>query len=66
MNYISFQIKEGLAENIGKLKIGGVEDFSVFTSAVIDEKAFKRITSYVDHAKVNLNIVAGGKYDDRY
>lgn len=58
-------MKEGLAENIKKLKIGPVDDFTVFTSAVIDEKAFKRISGYVDHAKANLSIIAGGKYDDR-
>merc|ERR1712048_1327627 len=35
-------------------------------SAVIDEKAFKRCSSYIDHAKAspNCNIVAGGSYDD--
>jgi 1-pyrroline-5-carboxylate dehydrogenase len=37
-------------------------------SAVIDEKAFKRIKSYIDEAKSSsaLKIVGGGKYDDRY
>jgi len=47
------------------LKIGPVEDFSVFTSAVIDEKAFKRISGYIDYAKANLSIVQGGEYDSR-
>lgn len=58
-------MKEGLVETIRKLKIGPVEDFSVFTSAVIDDKAFKRISGYIDHAKSNLSILEGGQYDDR-
>lgn len=58
------QVKEGIAENIRKLKIGPVDDFSVFASAVIDDKAFKRISGYVDYAKSNLSVVEGGTYDN--
>lgn len=41
-------------------------DFTSFTSAVIDDKAFSRITSYIDHAKSskNLTILGGGQYDN--
>lgn len=48
------------------LKIGDVTDFSSFTSAVIDDKAFVRIKSYIDHARSssNLEIIGGGTYDD--
>lgn len=51
---------------VQKLKIGDVEDMSSFTSAVIDDKAFKRITGYIEHAKnsSNLEIIAGGTYSD--
>lgn len=47
------------------LKIGDVADFSSFTSAVIDERAFKRITGYIDHAhrSAELEVIGGGKYD---
>ncbi|XP_017102569.2 delta-1-pyrroline-5-carboxylate dehydrogenase, mitochondrial [Drosophila bipectinata] len=60
------KIKEGLQCEAEKLKIGDVQDFSSFTSAVIDDKAFKRITSYIEHAKKspNLEILAGGTYSD--
>ncbi|EDV41269.1 uncharacterized protein Dana_GF23503 [Drosophila ananassae] len=60
------KIKEGLLCEAEKLKIGDVQDFSSFTSAVIDDKAFKRITSYIEHAKnsPNLEILAGGTYSD--
>jgi 1-pyrroline-5-carboxylate dehydrogenase len=42
------------------MKIGDPTDFSVFTSAVIDEKAYDRIVGYVQHAKSNLKILQGG------
>lgn len=60
------KIKEGLLCEASKLKIGDVQDFSSFTSAVIDDKAFKRITGYIEHAKKssNLEILAGGTYSD--
>jgi 1-pyrroline-5-carboxylate dehydrogenase len=60
------QIKDGLVAEQKKLKVADVSDFSAFTSAVIDDKAFKRIKSYIDHAKSskNLTILAGGKCDD--
>ena len=45
------------------MKIADVAEFDAFTSAVIDETAFNRISSYIDHAKANLTIIAGGKYD---
>lgn len=60
------QIKTGLIKIRDSLKIGDVRDFGSFTSAVIDDKAFARIKSYIDHAKSSpkLEIIAGGKYDD--
>lgn len=50
-----------------KLKIGDPTDVSTFTGAVIDDKAFKRIKGYIEHAKSsnNLTILGGGKCDDR-
>lgn len=60
------EIKKGLLEIRSKLKVGDVTDFSNFTSAVIDDKAFARIKSYIEHAKSssNLEIIGGGEYDD--
>lgn len=58
-------VKKYLVENIKTFKMGGVEDFSNFINAVIDEKAFDKIAGYIDQAKKDpMNeIVAGGKYD---
>ncbi|XP_043593012.1 delta-1-pyrroline-5-carboxylate dehydrogenase, mitochondrial isoform X2 [Bombus pyrosoma] len=60
------KIKEGLLSLRDALKIGDVRDFTVFTGAVIDATAFKRISGYIEHAKKspNLKIIGGGKYDD--
>lgn len=60
------KIKEGLAETQKGLKMGDVTNFENFMSAVIDKKAFQRISGYIDHAKSgpNTKIVAGGNYDD--
>ncbi|XP_059478701.1 delta-1-pyrroline-5-carboxylate dehydrogenase, mitochondrial [Neocloeon triangulifer] len=60
------QIKEGLLALRDKLKVGPVTEFDSFMSAVIDEKAFNRIKSYIDKAKNSsaLNILGGGQYDD--
>lgn len=64
--FTSSQIKPKLLKLRDDLKIGDVTDFSSFAGAVIDDKAFARIKSYIDHAKSssNLEILGGGSYDD--
>lgn len=54
-------VKEDLAE----FKMGVPDDFSNFINAVIDEKAFDRIASYIDRVKASddAEIVIGGGYD---
>ncbi|MVM39855.1 L-glutamate gamma-semialdehyde dehydrogenase [Spirosoma sp. HMF3257] len=50
---------------LGEIKMGGTEDFTNFINAVIDERAFKKITAYIDEAKKSdqVTIIAGGNYD---
>ena len=45
--------------------MGEVSDFSIFLSAVIDEKSFDRISNYIDAAKADSSctILAGGNCD---
>merc|ERR1712142_714971 len=59
-------IKEGLVETQKKLKIASPLEFDSFTSTVIDDKSFARISGYLNHAKTspNLSVVAGGEADD--
>ena len=49
------------------MKIGSVTEFDTFTSAVIDQKAYNRIVSYIKHANKSpdLEILAGGQYSDK-
>ncbi len=58
-------VKKYIIEDLKSVRMGGTEDFGNFVNAVIDEKAFDSITSYIDGAKKNdMNtIVAGGGYD---
>ena len=60
------KIKDGLLKMRDTLKVGDVTDFKSFMSAVIDDKAFNRIKSYIDHAKSskNVTVLGGGKCDD--
>jgi 1-pyrroline-5-carboxylate dehydrogenase len=54
-----------LLKDIGRLKIGPVEDFNNFVNAVIDEKTFDKLSAIIDHAMADseLEIIAGGSYD---
>lgn len=57
-------IKEKLVTEMATLKMGPTEDFSNFINAVIDEKAFDKITSYIEQAKKDgIEILCGGNYD---
>jgi len=58
-------VKKRVQADLADMKMGGVEDFTNFINAVIDEKSFDKLASYIDAAKndKNCEIVAGGKYD---
>lgn len=59
------EVKEHLLEDVKNIKVGDVEDFSNFMTAVISEAAFDRIARYIDNAKNDplVEILAGGGYD---
>lgn len=59
------EVKGFMLADLAEIKMGGVEDFSNFVNAVIDEKSFDKIASYIDGAKVSADteIVAGGNFD---
>lgn len=58
-------LRPRMDKDIQSFKIGGTEDFSNFINAVIDEKAFDKITSYIDRAKKasDAEVIIGGEYD---
>ncbi|MEZ4973708.1 MAG: L-glutamate gamma-semialdehyde dehydrogenase [Cyclobacteriaceae bacterium] len=58
-------VKKYLLDDLKSMKMGPTEDFTNFINAVIDEKAFDKITGYIEQARKNPQneIIAGGKYD---
>ncbi|MDZ4839306.1 MAG: L-glutamate gamma-semialdehyde dehydrogenase [Bacteroidota bacterium] len=59
------EVRDRAVAMIEDFKMGDVEDFGNFINAVIDEKAFDKITGYIDNAKndSSVKIVTGGTYD---
>lgn len=58
-------IETRMKQFLDEMKMGVTEDFTNFINAVIDERAFRKITAYIDEAKQSdqVTIVAGGNYD---
>jgi 1-pyrroline-5-carboxylate dehydrogenase len=63
---IATQIKEKLIAGVNSFKMGSVEDFSNFITAVIDQKSFDNIKSYIDKASASndATILVGGNCND--
>ncbi len=59
------KIEKYLLEDIASIKIGTPEDFTNFVNAVIDERAFDKISGYIARAKKDpkATVIAGGTYD---
>lgn len=59
-------LKDDLIAETEALTIGSVEDFTNFTSAVIDDRSFGRLKAALDraHATDSIEVLAGGTYDD--
>ena len=59
---IADEIKEKLVAALKTMRMGTVEDFGNFINAVIDEKSFDKIASYINNAKKDkkAKILVGG------
>ncbi|MBT3648542.1 MAG: L-glutamate gamma-semialdehyde dehydrogenase [Flavobacteriales bacterium] len=59
------EVKEGIVEDLASFKMGSPEDPSNFINAVIDKRAFDKISGFIDYAKesADAEIIAGGNYD---
>ena len=53
-------IKDSMVAMIKDIKVGDTRDFRNFMGAVIDQKAFDRISGYLADAKQNATIIQGG------
>jgi 1-pyrroline-5-carboxylate dehydrogenase len=60
------EFKKKYVDEINKIKMGDVEDFTNFMSSVIDKAAFESITGYIKFAKdsKDAEIITGGNFDD--
>jgi 1-pyrroline-5-carboxylate dehydrogenase len=54
-----------MLKELATIKVGGVEDFSNFMNAVIDEKAFRRVSEYIACARKakEAQVLFGGEAD---
>lgn len=63
-NNIWDDVKKYLGEDLASMKMGSPEDFSNFVNAVIDEKAFDKISGYITQAREDgQEILFGGNFD---
>ena len=63
---IAAEVKKKLVEQVKTMKMGTVEDFTNFVNAVIDEKSFDKLESYIKGARKRdaaAKIWVGGKCD---
>ena len=62
---IADEVKKKLVEGVNSFSMGGVEDFTNFINAVIDEKSFDKIGKYIRDVASNAkaSILVGGKCD---
>jgi len=54
-------VRDRAVAMIDDIKMGDIQDFRNFMGAVIDKRAFDKISEYLDDAKKRATIVAGGK-----
>ena len=59
------EIKNNLLNDIKSIQMGDPENFKNFVNAVIEEKAFDKISSYIENGKKDkdLELLIGGNYD---
>ena len=59
-------IQTAVIKDIESFKMGSPADSSNFINAVIDDRAFKKLSGYLDQAKkdADAEIIVGGGYDD--
>ena len=58
-------VKRILVEQVNSFKVGSPDDTSNFINAVIDARAFDKISGYIDYCKAqpDAEIITGGTYD---
>ena len=59
------EVEERILEMTKRIQVGDVRDFRNFMGAVIDRRAYERITGYIEGARKRDKVVAGGKFSDK-
>jgi len=57
-------IRDRMVAMMKEIKVGDVRDFRNFMGAVIDKKAFDKISGYIDDGAKNAKIISGGGCKD--
>ena len=58
------EVRDRVVAMMRDMKMGDVRDFRTFMGAVIDRKAFTKISGYLDDARQNATIIQGGGAND--
>src|SRR4051812_16508874 len=58
------KLRDDLVSEVDALPMGDIADFGNFLGALIDRRAYDKVTRAVDLAKAELEVVAGGTADD--
>jgi 1-pyrroline-5-carboxylate dehydrogenase len=56
-------VRDRMIAMIDEIKMGDVQDFRNFMGAVIDERAFEKITGHIESARKTAKVLAGGTFD---
>jgi 1-pyrroline-5-carboxylate dehydrogenase len=56
-------VRDRMVAMIEDIRMGDIRDFRNFMGAVIDERAFDRITGHIAEARTTAKVVAGGEWD---
>ena len=59
------EVRDQTVAIMEEMRVGDVRDFRNFMGAVIDKKAFTKISEYLGDAKDNAKILSGGKADGK-
>jgi 1-pyrroline-5-carboxylate dehydrogenase len=58
-------VKDRTVAMMKEIRMGDPRDFRNFVSAVIDRKAYDKISAYISSAKKGAKVIQGGKCDDK-
>jgi len=56
-------VRDRIVAMVNEIRMGDIRDFRNFMGAVIDERAFDRITGHIVDAKKTAKVVTGGEWD---